>query len=252
MNVLCKLLQLLGQEFQALFVSTTEPVDTEGNTTNPTKSPCDPLVFNTVLTRSKSLVVVVGSPVALLDIERHMGPLYGEKAHCWSNYMEMCLEKDTFIIPAEVEPDKKMKSMFRSELKDRIISIKSSDTSAPLSDPSLLSIAKTNSPPTKNVSVSLVSGLPEIVSSKASNNASPLYDTPTPGSLTGISLPPTKGVSVNMRTPAITTSKSLHAPSEASLPAPSITDLYELYYSDITFDPYLPRTSEKAAPPHCK
>ena len=59
-------------------MSTTEPVDAMGNTTNPTKSPCDPFVFNTVITRSKSLVVVVGSPLALLAIEEHMKQLYGK------------------------------------------------------------------------------------------------------------------------------------------------------------------------------
>ena len=86
-----------GQEFQALFMSTAEPVDESGNTTNPTKSPCDPFIFNTVLTRAKSLVVVTGCPYALLDIEDHMVKIYGEKGKCWSNYMETCSENGAFI-----------------------------------------------------------------------------------------------------------------------------------------------------------
>ena len=89
----------VGQEFQALFMSATEPVDESGNTTNPTKSPCDPFIFNTVLTRAKSLVVVVGSPLVLLGIEKHMVQIYGEKGKCWSTYMKTCLEEDTFIVP---------------------------------------------------------------------------------------------------------------------------------------------------------
>ena len=67
-----------GQEFQAVFMSTTEPIDKDGNTCNPTKSPCDRYVFNTVLTRAKSLVVAVGSPLVLLNTEAHMVKLYGE------------------------------------------------------------------------------------------------------------------------------------------------------------------------------
>ncbi len=109
-----------GTEFQAMFLSTAEPVDSVGNTTNPTKSPCDPYVFNTALTRSKSLVVAVGSPVALLRIEEHMVKKYGRKAHCWSSYMKLCLEKDTFIIPSEIEPNERIRKDFISKLSNRI------------------------------------------------------------------------------------------------------------------------------------
>ena len=105
-----------GQEFQAVFISTTEPVDCDGNTTNPTKSPCDPFIFNTVLTRSKSLIVAVGSPEALLQTEKHMVNLYGEKACCWSSYMKMCLEKGTFIVPPEVENNSAKRKAFKYQL----------------------------------------------------------------------------------------------------------------------------------------
>ena len=81
----------IGREFLAVFLSTSEPVDSDGNTTNPTKSPCDPYIFNTVLTHSKSLVVVVGSPQALLRIEGHMQAVYGRKARCWSSFLAKCL-----------------------------------------------------------------------------------------------------------------------------------------------------------------
>ena len=84
-------------------MSTTEPVDETGYTTNPTKSPCDPYVFNTVLTRAKSLVVVVGCPAALMGIEKHMVRIYGEKGKCWSTYMKTCLEKGSFIVPNSIE-----------------------------------------------------------------------------------------------------------------------------------------------------
>lgn len=92
----------------------------EGNTTNPTKSPCDPYVFNTVLTRSKSLVVVVGSPVALLKIEEHMVRLYGMKAKCWSNFLKSCLENGTFFIPPIVESLESKVHDFQLQLKEKL------------------------------------------------------------------------------------------------------------------------------------
>ncbi len=120
MNLKHYVLHYIGTEFQAVFLSTTEPVDDDGNTTNPTKSPCDPYVFNTVLTRSKSLVVAVGSPVALLRIEDHMVKKYGKKARCWSTYMKLCLDKNTFRIPAVIEVNDERKKEFTSELRTKL------------------------------------------------------------------------------------------------------------------------------------
>lgn len=99
-----------------MFLSTTEPTDDDGNTRNPTKSPCDRYVFNTVLTRAKSLVVVVGSPWILLSIERHMIDLYGDQGKCWSLYLRSCLEHDTLIIPTCVEPNLSSSEKFKHQL----------------------------------------------------------------------------------------------------------------------------------------
>ena len=125
---------IVGEEFRALFLSTTEPVDSFGNTTNSTKSPCDPYVFNTVLTRSKSLVVVVGSPIALLEIEEHMVGLYGKKARCWSNYLRICLENDTFIIPPTVEPVNITAKQFELRLKAKLFDKEVSRLATQLAD----------------------------------------------------------------------------------------------------------------------
>ena len=105
---------ILGKEFRALFMSTTEPVDEMGRTTNPTKSPCDRYVFNTVLTRSKSLVVVVGSPYSLLRIEQHMKSGQGL---CWNLYMRCCMENKTFCIPPSVECSVSKIKVFYDNLK---------------------------------------------------------------------------------------------------------------------------------------
>ena len=107
---------MIGQEFPAVFLSTTEPIDQDGNTLNPTKSPCDRYVFNTVLTRAKSLVVVVGSPRVLLNTEQHMIKLYGDKGRCWSLYLKSCLEHGTLRIPQYVEPDQSIAQRFKEEL----------------------------------------------------------------------------------------------------------------------------------------
>ena len=110
------LLTFIGQEFQAVFLSTTEPVSEDGDTLNPTKSPCDRYIFNTVLTRAKSLVVVVGSPRILLNTEQHMVRLYGNKGRCWSLYLKSCIEHGTLIVPPLVEADKNVAENFVAEV----------------------------------------------------------------------------------------------------------------------------------------
>lgn len=108
-----------------MFLSTNEPVDAHGNTRNPTKSLCDRYVFNTVLTRAKSLVVVVGSPLVLLNIEKHMIKLYKDKGRCWSVYLKCCLEKGTFIIPTTVEGNEQKRQQFKAHLAARLQMVES-------------------------------------------------------------------------------------------------------------------------------
>ena len=90
-------------------------MDQDGKTKNPTKSLCDKYVFNTVLTRSKSLIVAAGSPYLLLKIEKSMkAPKF-----CWSHFMLHCIENNTFIIPPEIEINK---TRFLKTLKEGLIS----------------------------------------------------------------------------------------------------------------------------------
>lgn len=110
------LLVFAGNEFCASFVSTVEPLDATGRSTNPTKSLCDKYVFNTVLTRSKSLVVVAGSPYALLHAEN----LMGENTTCWKNFLRNCIQNKTLIIPELVEKDANKISQFRQNLESRL------------------------------------------------------------------------------------------------------------------------------------
>ena len=66
-------------------------------------------MFNTVITRAKSLIVSVGNPYLLLAIEKHMIDKYGDIGRCWSKYILKCIQHDTLIVPDSVimSPTKK-------------------------------------------------------------------------------------------------------------------------------------------------
>lgn len=110
-----------GREFLALFLSTSEPTNTDGSTSNPTKSLCDRFVFNTALTRAKSLVVAAGNPFLLLKTEQHMVTKYGDKGKVWSNYLKRCLDHNSFTIPTSLDvPESHVKSI-KSKLRHLIL-----------------------------------------------------------------------------------------------------------------------------------
>ena len=81
----------IGHEFRAVFLSTCEPLELDGRSKDPLKSLCNPYVFNTAISRAKSLVVAVGNPFMLLKIENIMG----SRRHCWKEYLKMCLKQGT-------------------------------------------------------------------------------------------------------------------------------------------------------------
>ena len=90
-NMIFHVLLFVGREYRAIFVCTSEPVDREGKTANPTKSICDKFVFNTVITRAQSLVVAVGNPYRLFKIEDQCPNGRG----CWREYVRHCIECQT-------------------------------------------------------------------------------------------------------------------------------------------------------------
>ena len=102
-----------GREFQCVFLSTAEPTTAKGKSKNPTKTPCNQYVFNTALTRAKSLIVCVGNPFLLMKIENQMNPTdeqpesQADKQHFWAEFIRRCMENKTFIIPESLQVSSK-------------------------------------------------------------------------------------------------------------------------------------------------
>lgn len=84
----------IGQEYRMLFMSTVESLESTGEPYDVLKSFCHPALFNTAITRSKSLVVAVGNPLVLLMSESTMDcPKW-----CWSEFIKRCLKYGAFQI----------------------------------------------------------------------------------------------------------------------------------------------------------
>ena len=105
----------VGTEYDVLFLGTAEPIshETDGSPkiNDFSESLSNPYVFNTAISRARTLVVAVGNPILLLKIERCVTEkeFGGNKAKCWSNYLKYCLEKGTFVFNdcLEVSGDEK-------------------------------------------------------------------------------------------------------------------------------------------------
>ena len=94
----------LGTEFEAIFISTSEPTTDQCEPFNATKSICDRFVFNTVLTRSRSLVVAVGNPFLLLKMEESMIKKHNDPSYnTWRPYIRQCLECNSFSYSRDIK-----------------------------------------------------------------------------------------------------------------------------------------------------
>ena len=103
----------IGHEFQAIVLSTYEPLEDNGESSNPTKTLVDPNIFNTAISRSRQLVIAVGNPFILLRTEKVMG--YG--GGCWREYIKLCLEKNTVFFPPNLQPRlHQLKEMLRVQV----------------------------------------------------------------------------------------------------------------------------------------
>lgn len=99
---------IAGHEFQAVILSTLEPLESDSTSSNPTKSLVNPKIFNTAVSRSKSFVVAVGDPFVLLKAEEQF------PERCWMHYLRTCLDNNTVFFPAHYRP------RMRDELKEKL------------------------------------------------------------------------------------------------------------------------------------
>lgn len=95
-----------GEEFDAVFLSTAEPTNAHGEPPNPSKSICNDYVFNTVLTRARSLVYSIGNPFLL----QHKGSSQHFSVNCWQEYIQRCIQCQTLVLP-EVNSEEETRSM---------------------------------------------------------------------------------------------------------------------------------------------
>ena len=105
--------QPTGEEFTAVFLSTCEPTDGTGQARDPVRSICNEQVFNTLITRARSLIFTAGNPFLL----HHMGKSCD--VNCWAEYVQRCIQCQTLHLPepkseSEVQQlPRKMKEIFR-------------------------------------------------------------------------------------------------------------------------------------------
>ena len=78
-----------------MFLSTIEPTDESGNPYDPVRSISSELIFNTIMTRARSLIYCVGNPFFLCAL--------GDKypINCWSAFLQRCVQCETlhFALP---------------------------------------------------------------------------------------------------------------------------------------------------------
>lgn len=112
----------VGQEYQTVVLSTTEALNQDGSSLDATKSFCDPYVFNTVITRAKSLVIAVGNPFILLNLEKFFVREYGEEhnAYCWSTYLDLCMKNESFHVDSRLALTEENKSKLLGEIRAKI------------------------------------------------------------------------------------------------------------------------------------
>ena len=74
-----------------MFLSTTEPTTENGDPSDPVRSLSNEQVFNTIMTRARSLIYCVGNPFALCQI----GDKYPAGVNCWKAYLQRCVQCET-------------------------------------------------------------------------------------------------------------------------------------------------------------
>ena len=69
---------------------------------HPVKSLCDQYVFNTVITRTCSLVVAIGNPFRLMHIGSKFTDSANESKNCWQAFFYHCLQCNSLVLSKEM------------------------------------------------------------------------------------------------------------------------------------------------------
>ena len=79
-----------------MFISTIEPTKENGEPFDPVRTMSNELVFNTIMTRARSLVYCVGNPFTLCEI--------GD-SRSWKGYLQRCVQCETlqFALPEQID-----------------------------------------------------------------------------------------------------------------------------------------------------
>ena len=109
---------IIGLEFRVVFLSTHEPreydesekllpcLDMGGTVVNQR-------VFNTMITRTKSLFVAVGNPFYLLDAEEKLAVAGNQTALCWREFIKTCINNKSIVYPETCSPDQRTEMLER-------------------------------------------------------------------------------------------------------------------------------------------
>ena len=95
-----------GQEYTVVFLCTTEPYTSAANGQAAPKADAigasivNKRVFNTVLTRARTLFVAIGNPFYLMQAEANASSELGAGI-CWKEYLRKCIENDSIKLPPD-------------------------------------------------------------------------------------------------------------------------------------------------------
>ena len=97
---------IIGYEFKAIFLSLFGSLS-DGEMYHTTKSLCNPIVFNTVITRAMTRVVAVGNPYELLRYESNSS----DPVKPWNQYLKLCIAQDSVVSMAQHDEKLKISKM---------------------------------------------------------------------------------------------------------------------------------------------
>ncbi len=106
------ILIIIGHEFKAIFLSLFGSL-TDGKMYHTTKSLCNPIVFNTVITRAMTRVVAVGDPYELLEYESKCS----DPIKPWHQYLNLCLEQNSIVSVTDIDVKTKLEKLISAGLK---------------------------------------------------------------------------------------------------------------------------------------